>query len=143
MNKIATKETLGGFLIIVIAFYCGRYSAPEKIKTEIKTVEVEKIVTKVEHKTIRIKENKDGSKETVIISDSKTQDEQKSKSKTELEEITRKHSVTNVSVMAGVTHPVSGIDYGISVQRNILGPFTLGAWGMTNISAGLSIGFNF
>jgi 23S rRNA pseudoU1915 N3-methylase RlmH len=140
LNK--NKEALGGVIIIVIAFYCGKYSAPERIKTEIKVVEVEKEVKKSEHKTIKIKQNKDGSKETIIISDTNTEEKSKEKTTEEKKEIIR-NAKTNISLLVGGAYPISGPHYGLSVQRQLIGPITLGAWGTTNNNFGLSIGLNF
>jgi hypothetical protein len=140
LNK--NKEALGGVIIIVIAFYCGKYSAPERIKTEIKVVEVEKEVKKSEHKTIKIKQNKDGSKETIIISDTNTEEKSKEKTTEEKKEIII-NAKTNISLLVGGAYPISGPHYGLSVQRQLIGPITLGAWGTTNNNFGLSIGLNF
>jgi 23S rRNA pseudoU1915 N3-methylase RlmH len=140
LNK--NKEALGGVIIIVIAFYCGKYSAPERIKTEIKVVEVEKEVKKSEHKTIKIKQNNDGSKETIIISDTNTEEKSKEKTTEEKKEIIR-NAKTNISLLVGGAYPISGPHYGLSVQRQLIGPITLGAWGTTNNNFGLSIGLNF
>lgn len=140
LNK--NKEAFGGVVIIVVAFYCGRYSAPERIKTETKIVEVEKEVVKTEYKTVRIKENKDGSKETVIISESNSQEKAKQKSSEEKKEIIKNGS-TYVSVLLGGASTVPHLNYGLSVQRDVLGPFTIGVWGLTNANLGASVGLRF
>ena len=140
LNK--NKNALGGVIIIVIAFYCGRISSPDKVKIEVKTVEVEKKTTKTERKVIKVKENADGSKDTVIVVDSNVNEESRGKSTVESKEIINGKR-TNVSLLVGGAYPLSGPNYGVSVQRNILGPFTVGAWAITNRTAGLSIGLNF
>lgn len=140
LNK--NKEAVGGIIVIVIAFYCGRLSSPEKIKTEFKTVEVEKVVTKVERKVIKVKENADGSKDTVIVVDSNTNEESRGKSTVETKEVINAKR-TNVSLLIGGAYPISGPYYGVSAQRSILGPLTVGAWAITNRTAGLSVGLNF
>ena len=137
------KEALGGVIIIVIAFYCGRHSAPERTKIEIKTVEVEKVVTKAEHKTIKIKQNTDGSKETVIVVDTNTAEQSKGRSTTEQKEVVSRGKRTNVSILAGTTVPLTGPHYGISVQKELIGPFTFGIWGLTNSNVGISLGLSF
>ena len=136
------KEVVGGLIIIVIAFCCGRYSAPEKIKTEIKTIEVEKLVNKVERKVIKVRENADGSKDTVIVVDSDTVEKSSGKSSVETKEVINSRR-THASLLIGGTYPLSGPHFGLSFHRNVLGPFTLGAWLLTNSSAGLSVGMNF
>jgi len=136
------KQAMGGVIIIVIAFYCGRYSAPEKIKTEVKTVEVEKVVNKVERKVIKVRENADGSKDTVIVVDSDTHEKSSGKSSVETKEVINSRR-THASLLIGGAHPLSGPHFGLSLHRNVLGPFTLGAWLVTNKTAGLSVGMNF
>ncbi len=140
LNK--NKEALGGIVIIVIAFYCGRITSPEKIKTEVRTIEVEKTVNKTERKVIKVKENADGSKDTVIVVDSNVNEESRGKSTVESKEIVNGKR-TNVSLLVGGAYPLSGPHYGVSIQRSILGPFTVGAWAITNRTAGLSVGLNF
>lgn len=140
LNK--NKEAISGIIIIVVAFYCGRISSPEKIKTEIRTIEVEKEVNKTERKVIRVRENADGSKDTVIVVDSNTNEESRIKSSVESKEITNAKK-SNASILVGGAYPISGPYFGLSFQRNVLGPFTVGAWVLTNSSGGLSVGMNF
>lgn len=128
-------------IVIIVSYATGRYMSPEKVKTEIKTVEVEKTTTKVEHKIVKIKENKDGSKETVIVTDSRSGATTNSRSQTETKELINKGSF-NISVLAGSSIPINGV-LGVSATKNVLGPITVGAWGLTNGTAGLSVGLNF
>lgn len=135
------SKYIAAVIVVVIAYAAGRYTAPEKIKTEIKTVEVEKVVTKVQHKKVVIRENKDGSKETVIITDTKSDEKGKSNTDIKNKEVTNKGSF-NISVLAGSSVPINGV-LGVSATKNVLGPITVGAWGLTNGTAGLSVGLNF
>lgn len=54
-------------------------------------------------------------------------------------------SKTNVSLLASVDYSESVIKpiYGISVSRELIGPITLGVFGMSNMTLGVSIGINF
>jgi hypothetical protein len=135
------SKYIAAVIVVAIAYAAGRYTAPEKIKTEIKTVEVEKVVTKVQHKKVVIRENKDGSKETVIITDTKSDEKGKSNTDIKNKEVTNKGSF-NISVLAGSSVPINGV-LGVSATKNVLGPITVGAWGLTNGTAGLSVGLNF
>jgi hypothetical protein len=135
------SKYIAAVIVVVIAYAAGRYTAPEKIKTEIKTVEVEKVVTKVQHKKVVIRENKDGSKETVIITDTKSDEKGKSNTDIKNKEVTNKGSF-NISVLAGSSVPINGV-LGVSATKSVLGPITVGAWGLTNGTAGLSVGLNF
>ena len=129
-------------IVIIISYATGRYMSPEKIKTEVKTVEVEKVVTKIEHKTVKIKENKDGSKETIIITDSRADSNTNIRSQDKTKESTVRDKI-NVSLLAGNSLPISAPIFGASVQKNFIGPITLGAWVLTNKTGGLSVGLNF
>ena len=135
------RKYIAVIVLVVIAYATGRYMSPEKVKTEVKTIEVEKIVTKVQRKKVVIKENKDGSKETVIVTDTKSDEKGKSNTDIENKEVTKKGSF-NVSVLAGSSIPINGV-LGVSATKNVLGPITVGAWGLTNGTAGLSVGLNF
>lgn len=74
-------------------------------------------------------------------------------SATKLKETDKKDTVApasspkwNVSAMAGYdfTKPKDLVPiYGVSVNRQVLGPFTIGAYGMTDGIIGLSIGASF
>jgi mannose/fructose-specific phosphotransferase system component IIA len=129
-------------IVIIVSYATGRYMSPEKIKTEVKTVEVEKVVTKVEHKTVKIKENKDGSKETIIVTDSRAGSTTNIRSQDKTKELTVRDKI-NVSLLAGNSLPISAPIFGASVQKNFIGPITLGAWVLTNKTGGLSVGLNF
>lgn len=57
--------------------------------------------------------------------------------------ITKGDSYLNVSALAGLDVSKMRPVYGASVSKEMLGPITLGAFGMTNGLIGLSIGLNF
>jgi len=139
-TKIITSVVL-----LAISFASGRFLSPTKTKTEIKTVEVEKIVVKVERVVTTIREKPDGTKETVIVADTKTDSKTNSVTTDDLKEVTNSRSNLNVSVLAGSGFPISGTSlvYGASVTKQIIGPFTATAWGLSNLSGGIGIGLNF
>lgn len=134
-------------------FAFGRYSAPTKTVTEIKTVEVEKKVDdtqKDEHKITQTKEivKPDGTKETdtTVTDDSTTKkkevldDTKNSESKVTVEYVGGNLSV---SALVGFTIPGVAPVYGGHIQGRILGPFTSGIWGLSNGVVGVSIGLVF
>lgn len=155
-------------LIIVIVgatgVAVGRYTVPVKIKTEIKTVEVIKTVTvqdtsadkKVHKETTTTTTTKpDGSKEskTTVVEDSdfkkdttivKNEDDAKfSDSKTE---ITKTGSRLNISALAGAPvslHGLGNFTYGLHISRDLIGPVSVGLFGMSDGVAGISIGLTF
>lgn len=140
LNK--NKEALGGILIIVVVFAAGRYSAPEKVKVHTVTVEIEKKVDKQQNKKVYIKENKDGSKETTIIVDTSVKENTKANSESTIKEITVRDKL-NVSLLVGGPLSFSEPTFGISANKNFIGPITLGLWGLTNKTVGFSVGLNF
>ena len=129
------------------AFAFGRYSAPEKVKTEIK---VETKIEKVEvvRTVTKIVERPDGTKETIIEEDKETNTETditKEKSK----EVIIARSRLNISILAGAQPKLfqgvslGPIVYGASVTKEIIGPVTAGAWALSDFSVGVSLGLNF
>ncbi len=129
---------------LLVSFAAGRFLTPEKIKTEIRTIEVEKIVVKVEHKIITIHEKPDGSKETTEIVDTNTNSHTDSSSKDSLKEETKSKSYVNISVLGASKFPLdtNPLVYGLSIQKNVLGPITAGIFGLTDKTIGISLGLN-
>lgn len=139
-------------IALLAAFAFGRFSAPETIKT----VEVEKktadtVIDKDKHKdTIVIEVIKpDGTKTitTQIKEDTKTNiDKHIEMDKSKTTEETRSSSKVTIQALAGanVTHLTSDpLVYGGSISKPILGPVTLGAFGLSNGVAGFSMGLTF
>jgi hypothetical protein len=144
---------------LAVAFGFGRWSAPQKIVTETKVV-IQKDATKEtqsdqdkhsETNTVQVKKP-DGT----IITKTTTKTDTDTKRKTEQEtktdqksdtrtEITKSSSPVTINALAGVnvTSLTGGLIYGLSISRPILGPITIGAWGMTNKTGGFSLGIQF
>lgn len=142
---------------VAAAFAAGHFSAPERIKIETKIVEVEKKVTskddkKNTHKTTTTTTTTDsnGIKKTTTVvtedtaSDNKTNindtihvaaDAQKS--------VDRGGSSVTVSALGGIDFTNGHYVFGAAVTRPIIGPLTLGAWGLTNATGGVSVGLTF
>lgn len=129
-------------ILVVIAFgvgeYAGRMNKDIHVITKTKTNVEEK---EVEHKKIVIVTNKDGSKVETETDDTNTNTDTVSVSNTS---ITKSSSPKwNFSVLAGVDYSkLSQVEYGISVNRQFLGPITIGLWGFKD-RAGVSVGVNF
>ena len=130
-------------VIIAVSYAVGRYTTPEKVITEIKTIEVEKIVTKVERKKIYIKDKPDGSRDTVIVVDTNTDETVRSDETSRVKEVIKKSNTLNVSALAGMDITSGAPAFGLSAQKNVLGPITLGAWGLNNGNVGVSVGVSF
>ena len=142
-------------LIILItgAICLGVYKSKDKKKEEVKTsVKIEKIDTNKhvnKHKTTVIEVKPDGTKKTTIIQDTKIDIDKKvdinAISKLVNVEQTTSSPKANVSLLVGTNtlktdFLSSQIIYGVSVNKEILGPVTIGAWGLTNKTFGVSVG---
>ncbi len=159
-----TKYKAMGFVgVVLVSAAVGRYTAPEKVKIETKTVEVIKEVkvtdeTKTKNRdriTTGVTDTKpDGEKIETITVIEKDADSTKtdvtttrddSKSTDQIKEVTKSTGRLNLSVLAGVnvTNPGNGMLYGGNISRDILGPISLGAWGLTNGIGGVSVGITF
>lgn len=132
-------------IVLITTFAVGRYSAPEKVRVEVKTVEVEKIVTKVVHVKTTTTEKPDGTKETTTVVDSRTDSSTNTKNTESKTEQTISKKMMNASVLSGLNLSSNnpGLVYGLSVSGNLLGPITVGSWGLTNSTFGVSLGLNF
>jgi hypothetical protein len=127
-------------------------TSDEKKKTDIDT-NLEKTVTEITHP--------DGSKEVVTHytrnshasrssekEASSTEKETLAKTEKESKEVTKSSSKLIVSGLVG-GNGLSGLDalkapvYGAHVQKTVLGPIMVGAWGLTDRTVGLSLGLIF
>jgi len=145
---------------IILAFAVGRYSVPQKIKVVTKTVEVEKKTdaTKTDEKKnvvvvvheIRRPNGTIDKTTTTTVSDQRnsthTSTDNKLDASTTDKEITAQSSKITISLLGGdnvgsgtISPPV----FGVSITRPILGPITVGVWGLNNATFGASIGLTF
>jgi hypothetical protein len=155
-----TKAAIGGTALLA-SFAVGRYTVPEKVKTETKTVTVEKVVYKdreviADHKKehVVVVEDKKPDGEVVTKTDT-TYDDTKTDKKTDTtntdttttadktQEVTRGDSKVTLSALAGLRISDKTPVYGVSISKPILGPLTIGIWGLNDSSVGCSIGFTF
>lgn len=163
MELTRTHKIIIVSVAIVGSFALGRWATPERIKIETKTVEIERKTEdnkskEIEKKNIKIitkeETRADGTKTiTTTTQDESTTETLKhdisideiNKSTDTIKEVTNSSSKTTISLMAGadVTNIAGGISYGLSVSRPILGPLTIGAFGMSNKTGGVSVGITF
>lgn len=142
------SKTAGMILVIAASFFLiGRTTAPEKIKVEKEFVAVttykENIdkqfdinattttISKPDGTKVTRTKRTDRSKETKATSSREIQ------YKTEIKEII-KSSPTSVMLVA-----TNGLDYGLSLSRQVLGPITIGIFAFKSGVFGASIGVNF
>lgn len=142
---------------LLSAFAAGRFSTPEKIKVETKIVEVEKKrkdtnLNKKSKKTTKTVTRPDGTKETTTVVETDTKKDTKEvterdKKTDSVTETTKGGNKTSISVIGGIGLAPGTVApapaFGAHVQRQILGPFTLGIWGLSNVSGGVSLGIMF
>lgn len=145
----------------LVAVAVGRYTVPEKVKIETKIVEVEKKTDKdVENKTDK------KHKQTIIVKNVKpdgastttttiTYDDNKESKKNDTvtdnksvttdtsKEVVRGDSKVTISALAGASISTGLPAYGLSVTKPILGPLTVGLWGLNNGTCGGSVGITF
>lgn len=133
---------------LAVSFAVGRYTVPEKVKIETKVVQVEKQDTdKDTHKktivTVVQKPNgeKDSTTTTTVDVVSKTDSIISDKSDT-TKQIT-KGSSTTLSLLGGYNLNNNTPTYGLSVTKPVLGPVTIGAFGLNNGTVGASVGLTF
>lgn len=158
-----TTKVLLSILALVVSYAFGYWTAPETIKTETKIVEVEKTskdtttdTSKTRNKKIVIVEitRPDGTKEksTTITDDTQidrkketSEDTTVNKDTTEMKEVTTSSSKTHLSALSGIDifSPQSGLVYGGAISKEVLGPISIGVWGLSNGLAGCSVGLTF
>lgn len=156
---IENKYKIAGVLILLLVAYAfGRYNTPEKVVTKIETHEVIKYVeketkSKQNNKDIVIIETRlpDGTitkethivdKGTVIIDKTKQGSDQKDSSTTTI--VSYQKAQWKAAGLLGVSdYSLDNRIYGLEIERRILGPIFVGAWGMTSKEVGLSVGLEF
>lgn len=163
MSLSNTSKVLIVVAVVGVSFALGRYTVPEKVKVETKIVEVEKktssskedtSVDKHKNTKIIVVEKPNGEKTTTTeISENTDIDKKKTgestsdstKNTDSLKETTRGDSKLTISALGGVdfTKSVPQVVYGASVFKPILGPITIGVWGLSSPSCGASVGIQF
>lgn len=154
----AKYKLIIGAIALLAAFAIGRYLSPTKVVTETKVVEIEKKSTQTnedddKHKETTTKEviKPDGTKETTTttVEDDKkktsTSEKDIASSKTDTtKEVSRSISRTTLSALGGVVLPgTPQVVYGGMIQKDVLGPFNIGVYGLTNKTVGASVGISF
>lgn len=134
-----------------IAFAAGRYSASGSIikTTEQTTTDTTKQVDRDTHKdtTTVVEEDGTGKKKTTTIvkEDTTTRSKTDEVTKDDKSSVTTpvKRNTLNVSALASVDIKNFVPVYGLSVTKEVLGPITVGAFGLTSGVVGVSVGLDF
>lgn len=136
---------IGMFLGAGLALKFGSPSAAETVITE-KTKSEETDVKNNDVKTTIVeKVNKDGTKETVTtIVDNSVEKVDKS-TETSLKSVTiiPKNWHASVGYLRSYEHLEDSAVYQLTIERKIMGPFSLGVTSTTNKQVGLTLGFEF
>ncbi len=127
-------------LVALLAAYSfGHYTKPQPAIATTTTQETEK---QLQHDVIVTIKTPDGTTKTVETVDTTTKVQEQKK---EVEVTPPKQSKINISALVANDFSRGGILplYGVSVSKEFLGPVTIGAFGLTNGTIGLSLGINF
>lgn len=143
------SQTVKYLIAVLIGAALGYGLMPKKIET--KTVTVETKQTEAErnkHKETTTTEvvKPDGTKETVTktVEDSETQKKTDATRASEAESVTTYgHGGFGASVLAGIRVGDAVPDYGLLINKNVLGPINIGAFGFKSGVVGLSLGLQF
>ncbi len=134
-----TNKTIAILVLItgLVGYAGGRYLQPPQIKEVVKTVEI------VKHDTttiIKERKNPDGSteKDTTIVNHDTDISSSKDSKVTEILKPQWK-----VQAQYGYNFSDLRPVYGAGVEHRFIGPISLGAWGNTNHTAGLSASIEF
>jgi hypothetical protein len=142
-------------LAFAVGLWIGYSRMPAKVETRIEYKQVNKTQTdkstkKDNDKVVTIVERKlpDGTvtKETVIQDKSKTSTDSETRKDVEISKVEEKTVTYNSGWSFRLLY---GLDtdgtqrYGLGVDKRLIGPFTLGAFGITGTTLGLSLGVTF
>jgi hypothetical protein len=144
------KTIISGGLLLA-AFAAGRYSAtppPSSVKETTKTDTTVNEATNTHTKTTVTETKKpDGTDVTVTVTDQVANNiiNEKQNSNSSLQQTVSSKSKFNISVL-GANDFSRGLmipTYGLSVSKEIVGPVTVGAFGLMNGTVGISVGLDF
>lgn len=135
-------------VLLLVSFAAGRYSVSNPtVKTEVTKNTEEAVKTnKVTHKVTTITKDPSGKDITTITEDTASNTDKVIDSTTTEKQtiVPAKRNSVNVSALASVNFTRSSMPvYGASVSKEIIGPITVGVFGLTDSTIGVSIGLNF
>lgn len=149
--------------LVLGSFAAGRYTLPAKVITTTQTVAVDNKtsaeqddVNQSKHVVTKTKttEKPDGSKVTTTVTTSDTNTDKDKKvastddstiTKATTKEVVNNTSTVNLSLMTGTkfSFGANPLVYGGSVTKQVLGPVTIGVWGLSSGEGGASVGLTF
>jgi len=139
------NQVLFTFLASVAAFAGGRYSMRQPAVTATVKEKEQKQVAKEVHTqtTTTVTKLPTGEVKTTTTTDTVANTQITKKTDTESKISVNLQKNLNISALAGINIPDKTPIYGVSVSKEIVGPFTAGVFGLNNGTAGISIGLNF
>lgn len=137
-----------GLVLLSAAFVAGRQSiqATQDVKTNT-TQDNEHIAEVVQvHTVTTTTREPNGAEETTVTSDTtakvKVKDTETSTTK-EVDAPKTKGINASVMVATDLHNLSSPLVYGVAVNKQVLGPFTIGVFGLTNSTVGVTVGVSF
>lgn len=126
-------------VVIILAFYAGRYTSPKDTAPDAVTATAESTTKSQQHTTTVTTKTPEGAVQTTTTTDITTNavvDKQSVK--------TPAAKLWNVSALTQYDmRKDRGLIYGLAVSKQVVGPITVGLFGYESGIIGLSLGVNF
>lgn len=140
------KLSLAGLLIFATGYGTALYTRPTKevIKTQVVT-QTNDVIHDHIHTVVVTVTKPDGTKTTTSTTDNGTVIDNKSNTiASNSTTITNSKPQWKVAGLAGLDiHNLASPVYGAQVEKRLLGPISVGIWGLTNATAGISASLEF
>jgi type IV pilus biogenesis protein CpaD/CtpE len=139
-------KVLAVLLVLLATFAAGRYSVsqtPAVVAT--KQTEVQVVKQQAQHEVVVTVKEPDGEVKTTETIDTSVHTDTTKDQQTTQTVAPAKTSKINISALVANDFSRGGILplYGVSASKEFIGPVTIGAFGLTNGTIGVSIGLNF
>ena len=137
-------QIIGGIIALALTFALGRYSVktpPAVVSDTTKVVDTTK--DQETNKNTIIVKHPDGTETITINEDTKTKTKEEARTDAHVEITPAPRKTLNVSALAGVDIRQKSAVYGVAVNKEVLGSITVGVWGFTNGTVGVSVGVSF
>jgi hypothetical protein len=139
MSRVSKVLLCLCFGVVLISFlFPNKIEKQEEVKNQVEKIKEKKQTRKI----VTILEKPDGTKKTVIREDTNTvadtdiQSSTHSKKSVEI----RSKKPTQISILTGFATVERELVYGLAVTKPVLGPVTIGVWGLNNKTIGASVG---
>lgn len=135
---------LVGLACLAVGYVFGRFETPDVKTAETTQMNTDKQKDVVTQTTTTVQEQPNGAKTTQTVTTSHTvasvATSEQSKEKTSS---TTGGGHTNFDLLYGYQIGRAGPVYGGAITKDVLGPISLGVWGLTNSTYGVSLGVSF